>query len=362
VEAAPVVDAPVEAPVDAAPVVDAPVEAPVDAAPVLLAPVAPAPVEAPVDAAPVVDTPVSIWPVIPVDTVNLTPVRYFGTGAAEAALGGAGADILLGHGGDDALMGEGGNDVLRGDDGDDYLDGGAGRDMIFGGVGNDDILAGQDADMVYGDAGQDRIFGEEGDDILNGGLGDDTLHGDAGDDRFVASELDGNDIYDGGLGTDTLDMSAILANITVDLGIGLMGRGSAIGAGSDTLFGIENVMTGSGHDTILANGAVNVLDGGAGDNSFVFRSVADAQGDTILGFTAGDMIDLSGIDANALTGGLQAFTLVGRDMATGAGELAFSHLTENGHDMTVITGNTGTDAFELKVQGHHELTNDQFSL
>ncbi|MEY3308078.1 MAG: hypothetical protein RLZZ413_2116, partial [Pseudomonadota bacterium] len=25
-------------------------------------------------------------------------------------------------------------------------------------------------------------------------------------------------------------------------------------------------------------------------------------------------------------------------------------------------GNTGTDAFELKVQGHHELTNDQFSL
>jgi Ca2+-binding RTX toxin-like protein len=268
----------------------------------------------------------------------------------------------LGRGGDDALIGEGGNDVLRGDDGDDYLDGGAGRDMIFGGAGNDDILAGLDADMVYGDAGQDRIFGEDGDDILNGGLGDDTLHGDAGDDRFVASELDGNDIYDGGLGTDTLDMSAILANITVDLGIGLMGRGSAIGAGSDTLFGIENVMTGSGHDTILANGAVNVLDGGAGDNSFVFRSVADAQGDTILGFTAGDMIDLSGIDANALTGGLQAFTLVGRDMATGAGELAFSHLTENGHDMTVITGNTGTDAFELKVQGHHELTNDQFSL
>jgi hypothetical protein len=52
---------------------------------------------------------------------------------------------------------------------------------------------------------------------------------------------------------------------------------------------------------------------------------------------------------------------VGRDMAAGAGELAFSHMTENGHDMTMITGNTGTDAFELKVQGHHELTNDQFS-
>ena len=79
----------------------------------------------------------------------------------------------------------------------------------------------------------------------------------------------------------------------------------------------------------------------------------------ILGFNAGDVIDLSGINANSPTG---AFTLVGRGMEAGAGELAFSHLTENGHDMTVITGNTGTDAFELKVQGHHELTNDQFSL
>jgi hypothetical protein len=29
--------------------------------------------------------------------------------------------------------------------------------------------------------------------------------------------------------------------------------------------------------------------------------------------------------------------------------------------MTVITGNTGADSFELKVQGHHEMTNDQFT-
>ena len=268
---------------------------------------------------------------------------------------------MLGRGGDDALIGEGGNDVLRGEEGDDFLSGDAGRDMLFGGTGNDDILAGEGADMVYGDDGQDRLFGNEGDDILNGGLGDDTLHGDEGNDLFVASEGDGNDVYDGGIGTDTLDMSAILANITVDLGIGLMGRGAASGAGHDTLNGIENVVTGSGNDTILANAAVNVLDGGTGDNTFVFRSVADAKGDTILGFNAGDVIDLSGIDANAGAGGLQSFTLVGRDMAAGAGELAFSHMTENGHDMTMITGNTGTDAFELKVQGHHELTNDQFS-
>jgi hypothetical protein len=68
-----------------------------------------------------------------------------------------------------------------------------------------------------------------------------------------------------------------------------------------------------------------------------------------LGFTAGDVIDLSGIDAKAMIGGLQSFTLVRCGMAAGAGELAFSPLTENGHDMTVITGNTGADSLKMKV-------------
>jgi hypothetical protein len=120
-------------------------------------------------------------------------------------------------------------------------------------------------------------------------------------------------------------------------------------------------VTGRGDDTIMANAAVNVLDGGEGDNTFVFRSVADAKGDTILGFNTGDVIDLSGIDANTLTGGLQTFTLVGSGMDAGAGELAFSYLTENGHDMTVITGNTGADSFELIMQGHLDLTHNQFT-
>ncbi len=68
-----------------------------------------------------------------------------------------------------------------------------------------------------------------------------------------------------------------------------------------------------------------------------------------LGFTAGDVIDLSGIDANAMIGGLHTCALVGCGMAAGSGELAFLHLTENGHDMTVITLNTGADSLEMKV-------------
>ena len=48
-------------------------------------------------------------------------------------------------------------------------------------------------------------------------------------------------------------------------------------------------------------------------------------------------------------GVLDTFTLMGCGMAAGSGELAFSYLTKNGHDMTVITCNTGADSFEMKV-------------
>ena len=42
------------------------------------------------------------------------------------------------------------------------------------------------------------------------------------------------------------------------------------------------------NDTITASNAVNVMDGGAGNDTFRFLSAADAQGDTILGFQPGE--------------------------------------------------------------------------
>ncbi len=104
-------------------------------------------------------------------------------------------------------------------------------------------------------------------------------------------------------------MAAITANITVDLGTGFEGRGSASSSqsGHRLLWGIENVVTGSGDDTIIASRAVNVMDGGSGDDTFRFLSAADANGDTIVGFQPGDKIDLSAINAGSANG---SFTLV----------------------------------------------------
>ncbi len=256
--------------------------------------------------------------------------------------------------------------VQFGTAGKDALIGGAGRDILFGDAGNDDILAGDGADMIFGDAGDDRIFGQDGDDYINAGAGNDIVFGGAGDDVITAQTGDGDDIYYGDDGSDTLDMSAITANITANLGTGFMGRGSVSSeqSGNDVIWSIENIVTGSGNDTITASGSVNVMDGGDGDNVFRFLSAADADGDVIFGFSPGDKLDLSGMDANAGAAGNQSFTIVSGGLS-GPGELMMTLARMEGEDVTLVQGRTGTDDgedFTITLKGTHDLTAGDFNL
>ncbi len=296
------------------------------------------------------------------------------TGAADSdtLVGTAGDDNIIAFGGDDVAIGDAGADVISLGDGADFANGGAGRDVIFAGAGDDQVIAGADADIIYGDAGADRIFGDQGNDLITAGAGDDTVFGGDGDDMFVAEAGDGNDMYfgdesGGGTGFDTLDMSAATAAIAVNLGTGTLAKGSASSGqtGSDTLWGIENVNTGSGADTITASTAVNIMDGGAGNDIFKLASVAAAKGDTILGFEPGDRLDLSEIDANTGTAADQSFSLVTGAAFTAAGQLAISYETRSDGEYTLVTGNVdgNTDAdFSIAIEGHQNLTNANFNL
>ncbi|MFN3670800.1 MAG: peroxidase family protein [Bosea sp. (in: a-proteobacteria)] len=296
-----------------------------------------------------------------------------GTLLADVLVGTALADNIVAQAGDDVLIGEGGDDVLSAGEGNDFADAGEGRDVIFAGAGDDQVFAGGGNDMVYGEAGADRLFGGAGDDLIDAGAGDDTVVAGAGDDLIVGAKSDGDDVYfgdemDGGTGVDTLDLSAITANLTVDLGNGLGGRGSASSSqsGLDTLWGVENVATGSGADTITASVAVNVMEGGAGADSFRFLSKEAADGDTILDFEPGDRLDLSGIDANAGAAGNQSFTLLasGQGFSTAA-QLSVTYETRADGDYTVVSGNVdgATDAeFQINLKGSHALTGANFTL
>ncbi|WP_438749696.1 calcium-binding protein [Pararhizobium sp. O133] len=210
----------------------------------------------------------------------------------------------LGH---DDITGSSGRNVLKGLGGSDILDGLGGNDDLYGGAGNDDLYGGDGNDDLYGDSGADRLYGGSGSDVLVGGSGNDDLYGSSG-----ADDLDG-------------------------------------GSGADLLVG------GTGFD---------YLTGGTGADTFDFNSISEsvvgANRDVITDFHRSelDVVDLSTIDANALSSGNQKFTFIGSaSFHDKAGELRFSS--------GVISGDTdgdGVSDFQIKMSGVTKMYADDFFL
>ncbi|TMJ13760.1 MAG: calcium-binding protein, partial [Alphaproteobacteria bacterium] len=89
---------------------------------------------------------------------------------------------------------------------------------------------------------------------------------------------------------------------------------------------LANVIAGNSANNSLAGGAgADTLDGKGGTDSFLYTSTADstlAAMDHILGFTAGEKIDLSAIDASTGAAGNNAFAFIGSAaFSNTAGEL-----------------------------------------
>ncbi len=198
--------------------------------------------------------------------------------------------------------------------------------------------------MLWSGGGNDIIFGDEGRDVIDAGEGNDLI---------VATKGDGSDVIEGGLGIDTIDYAQITTNLTVDL-TGSVGT-AVTGSEHDTLAGIENVRGGLGHDTFIAGNGANVFEGGAGFDTFVFKTAAAANGDTINGFQTGDKIKLSFMDANTGLAGDQAFQLLSSGEFTAAGQLKM-HVS--GSD-TILEGNVGGDNaadFSITIAGRTDIT------
>jgi Ca2+-binding RTX toxin-like protein len=188
-----------------------------------------------------------------------------GGGAAGFAAGGhaendtiVGIDEILGSAFNDSLTGYDAthhgtlSNIIDGGAGDDTIDGMGGNDILYGGTGNDSILGG---------AGDDSIFGGAGDDLLDGGANQDTLDGGAGNDTLMAGS--GADVFEGGDGVDVYDIGNSLVSafaFEVNLGDG-------VGSYGTTFSNIENVIGGSGDDTLIGSAANNALTGGAGNDS-----------------------------------------------------------------------------------------------
>ena len=175
-------------------------------------------------------------------------------------------------------------------------------DIFYGNSFSDTIYSGLGNDVLYGYGGNDRLHGESGNDRLVGGVNNDALYGEAGNDKL-----------DGGTGNDSL-------------------------AGA------------SGADLLIGGAGKDVLSGGANMDRFDFNSSLDSVSgpnrDMIKDLFAGDVIDLSTIDANQRVAGNQAFRLVSSSHFTAAGQLIYNTSTH------VLAGNTDADStseFEIAV-------------
>ncbi|MBA3677766.1 MAG: M10 family metallopeptidase C-terminal domain-containing protein [Sphingosinicella sp.] len=154
-------------------------------------------------------------------------------------------------------------------------------------------------------------------------------------------------LWDGG-GNDTYNLSNYSNNVTIDLrpgewtitsqvqlanlGDGHIARGNVANTllyNNDTRSLIENAVSGSGNDILVANQVANRLTGGSGADTFRFASNTDVGigvlRDTITDFLSGsDKIDLSGLDANSNVEGDQGFSFIGTGAFTGAaGQLRY---------------------------------------
>ena len=258
-----------------------------------------------------------------------TDIEILKGGLADDHLtGGAGNDTIFGGPGNDVLAGDDGDDVLNGDAGNDTFDdgalangadvmnGGAGVDAVsyaartgdvtvnldalandgealeydkvmldvenvVGGAGNDTITGSATDNVLEGGAGDDVVNGGPGNDTLRGGPGNDTLHGAAGDDRFDEAADTGDDTLVGGTGLDTADYTGRTADLTI-----VMDGASPSGESAEAdhvATDVENLIGGSGADSLTGNAADNQLEGGSGPAV-----------DTLFGLAGDDVLDGGG--------------------------------------------------------------------
>ncbi|HTU12058.1 MAG TPA: calcium-binding protein [Allosphingosinicella sp.] len=144
------------------------------------------------------------------------------------------------------------------------------------GTSGDDFIGGTaNAETLNGGDGADTIRAQGGNDVLNGGDGNDILRPEGGVDT----------VY-GGAGSDTVDVTDHGANMTIDLDLASSQANLGSG-GTESWYDVENVLAGSGHDTVRGTAAANLLSGLNGGDGLYGRG----GNDILIGGASDDTLD-----------------------------------------------------------------------
>jgi Ca2+-binding RTX toxin-like protein len=150
------------------------------------------------------------------------------------------------------------------------------------------------------------------------------------------------------------------------------------GGGDDLLIGgreVDNLFGNDGKDTLkggagddfLTGGLLgDKMSGGAGADTFVYSNILESRvtgRDTITDFShaEGDVIDLTGIDADKTVAGNQAFIFDGTSAVVAAGHLSFSVSGTTATVKAYVDAGTAVD-FQITLTHLTTLTADDFML
>ncbi len=281
-------------------------------------------------------------------------------------------------------------DDLTGTDEDDVICGTRVGNTINAGGGDDTVYGAGGIDFILGDDGDDEINGEDGDDVLSGGDGDDTLNGGDGNDHFFITREAGDNKFVGGAGDNdivyflsypssnnqerVLDANGFaITNIssrvssrgvTFDLSSGSFDGTALDGTGTFTFEGIEDVLTGTGDDTITGNDQDNYLSGinghdtiNGGRGNDVLTGSAD--NDTLNGGD-GDDILYGGTGGDTFTGGAGADIFLVRkgfgtktikDFNLAEDMIYFRDFTKGGETISVASGTLTVGGTDVVIHG-----------
>lgn len=297
-----------------------------------------------------------------------------GNGLRNEITGNSGANLLSGKGGNDTIRGNGGNDTLWGGTGNDTLKGGAGANSLIGGAGDDRYVLDSASDQVIevANGGHDEVITEFSmrlmanveDLYLNGksmvnlsrpawGTGNELDNTLTALDPSRLAGLAGDDTLYGGSGFDTLsggDGRDLLVGAVEDY----LGFGQFL-SGGDALFG------GADDDALWGYWGPDLLTGGEGSDLFAYWNTWESypgSRDTITDFSAGDVIDLSRIDAYHPRGGDQAFVFAGKKTAG----MKTGYLYAGNNLIEADVSGDGKADLSIRFEGDHVFVKEDFLL
>jgi Ca2+-binding RTX toxin-like protein len=284
-------------------------------------------------------------------------VTLNGSNLATVTVGGVAEDSILkienivGGSGDDFITGDAQANTFRGGLGADILDGGAGIDTA-------DYSDKSQALVVTLNGAFDSIVAVDGsaeDTLRNienviGGSADDTLTGDSLNNSFQGGG--GVDIIDGGGGSDTADYRDKSGSMTVTLNGANASTVLVGGVAEDSIRNIENILAGSGDDSLTGDALANTLDGGAGNDTVDYSGrtgsvLVTLNGGTDARVTIGGVAEDTLRNVENIIGGSGSDTIIGDARANvliggGGGDIL-----KGGLGSDILDGGIGSDTADF---------------